>query len=383
MKYAIRSLLFVLIVSTAYSQLTINQNKKVTTEMIKIIAVKALQHHIRTGSFVGFEIPEELRQDCYSTETQFDIDADSEKCSIIGSPNNYTDCLVTGIVKYSNRVVKVVKENPLEKEVKLTENALTEALKITYKGYSSDIESNVNPQVIKIDSANAKHDQQNYQRAIAYFTEAIKANPNNANAYLQRGIGKSSFKDYEGAIADFTKVIKLRAKDAMAYGQRGYAKFQLEDDQGAIADCTKAIKLKPDCALAYFVRGSAFGVLQQYKKAKSDFMRAIKLGFRVPQELLDECNENSNGLEQYIPPGHPPQYDDASLKKLIGLPIKTIISILGSPEDDYYLEAAGQRQLRFIVLYKSEFSDPKPTRVLLVFKKQNKSDWVCIKSHPL
>ncbi len=143
MKYAIRSLLFILIISTAYSQLTINQNKKVTTEMIKIIAVKALQHHIRTGSFVGFEIPEELRQDCYSTETQFDIDADSETCSIIGSPKNYTDCLVTGIVKYSNRVVKVIKETPLGKEVKLTENALTEALKITYKGYYPDIDSKV------------------------------------------------------------------------------------------------------------------------------------------------------------------------------------------------------------------------------------------------
>jgi hypothetical protein len=111
--------------------------------MIKIIAVKALQHHIRTGSFVGFEIPEELRQDCYSTETQFDIDADSEKCSIIGSPNNYINCLVTGIVKYSNRVVKVIKETPLGKEVKLTENALTEALKITYKGYYPDIDSKV------------------------------------------------------------------------------------------------------------------------------------------------------------------------------------------------------------------------------------------------
>ena len=178
-------------------------------------------------------------------------------------------------------------------------------------------------------------------------------------------------------------VIKLRPKDAIAYNNRGHAKLELEDYKGAVADCTKAIKLKPDYALAYFIRGSSFGVIKQYKKAKSDFMRAIKLGFRVPQELLDGCNENSDSLDQYIPAGHPPKYDDASLKKLIGLPIKTIISILGSPEDDYYLEAAGQRQLRFIVLYKSEYSDPEPTRVLLVFKKRNKSDWVCIKSHPL
>jgi hypothetical protein len=90
-----------------------------------------------------------------------------------------------------------------------------------------------------------------------------------------------------------------------------------------------------------------------------------------------------DSIRQYIPPGHPPKYDEASLNKLIGLPIKTITYILGPPEDDYYLEVKEQRQLQFYVLYKPEFSDPEPTRVLLIFEKRNKSDWICIRAHPL
>lgn len=104
------------------------------------------------------------------------------------------------------------------------------------------------------------------------------------------------------------------------------------------------------------------------------------------EESISQTKKSScipDSIKQYIPPGHPPKYDDASLKKLIGLPIKSIVFILGPPEDDYLVEAVGQRQLRFVVLYESEYSEAKTTQVLLVFKKRNKSDWICIKSHPL
>ncbi|TRU85433.1 MAG: tetratricopeptide repeat protein, partial [Microcystis novacekii Mn_MB_F_20050700_S1D] len=58
----------------------------------------------------------------------------------------------------------------------------------------------------------------------------------------------------QGAVADYNQAIKLNPDDANAYYNRGVAKYNLGDNQGAIADYNQAIKLKPDDAIAYYNR---------------------------------------------------------------------------------------------------------------------------------
>ena len=40
------------------------------------------------------------------------------------------------------------------------------------------------------------------------LNKAIELNPNNANAYINRGNAKKKLQDYKGAIADYTKAIE-------------------------------------------------------------------------------------------------------------------------------------------------------------------------------
>jgi tetratricopeptide (TPR) repeat protein len=49
--------------------------------------------------------------------------------------------------------------------------------------------------------------------------------------------------DFWGAIADYDQVIKLQPDDADAYFNRGLARYDLEDKQAAIADFRKASEL--------------------------------------------------------------------------------------------------------------------------------------------
>ena len=60
----------------------------------------------------------------------------------------------------------------------------------------------------------------------------------------QRSIANNELKDYQGAIADYNKAIAINPQDADAYGNRGITKgIGFSDDNGACDDFKKAASL--------------------------------------------------------------------------------------------------------------------------------------------
>src|SRR6266446_1175590 len=60
-------------------------------------------------------------------------------------------------------------------------------------------------------------------RAISDLSEAIRLNPNSADAHRNRGIAYRAEGDLNRAIADHTQAIRLDPKYARAYNARGFA----------------------------------------------------------------------------------------------------------------------------------------------------------------
>jgi len=111
--------------------------------------------------------------------------------------------------------------------------------------------------------------------AIAEFDKAIKANPSNSLAYINRAYAKRLKKDPAGAIADYTKAIELDPKSADAYYNRGNVKaMDKKDVDGAIADYTRAIEADPQYSHAYYNRGVARREKGDAAAADADFKRA-------------------------------------------------------------------------------------------------------------
>jgi tetratricopeptide (TPR) repeat protein len=119
--------------------------------------------------------------------------------------------------------------------------------------------------------------------AYSYLSKAIKIDPAFADAYYERGSVNGRLKLYEKAVSDFTKAADLNPNDAEAYNNRGlaYAKGMKKYDM-AITDFNRAIGLNPEFAEAYDNRGIAYRIKDDNKeKACSDWKKACE---------LDRCN---------------------------------------------------------------------------------------------
>ena len=121
---------------------------------------------------------------------------------------------------------------------------------------------------------NAKKD---YAHAIADETEAIRLNPEGANAYICRGWAYDGKEDYAHAIAGETEAIRLNPEDANAYIYRGWAYDDTDQFDRAIADETKAIQLRPGDRAVFNNRGSAHFDKLEFDAAIADFTEAIRI----------------------------------------------------------------------------------------------------------
>ena len=65
-------------------------------------------------------------------------------------------------------------------------------------------------------------DKQDFDGAIAAFTQAVGLDPKDAKGYYLRGLAYGNKGDHDKAIADFTKAIELDPKDASALWEPGH-----------------------------------------------------------------------------------------------------------------------------------------------------------------
>ncbi|KAI4347265.1 hypothetical protein L6164_008089 [Bauhinia variegata] len=99
------------------------------------------------------------------------------------------------------------------------------------------------------------------------------------SAEIAKEKGNQAFKDkqWQKAIGFYTEAIKLNGDNATYYNNRAAAYLELGSFRQAEADCTKAIALDKKNVKAYFRRGTAREMLCYYEEAMNDFKHALVL----------------------------------------------------------------------------------------------------------
>jgi tetratricopeptide (TPR) repeat protein len=162
---------------------------------------------------------------------------------------------------------------------------------------------------------------EDYEKALPYFIETVKRNPEHAQAYFQIGYCLARLGQYKEAIELYKQAIRIKPGDAeihnnlcVAYGMVGRygdaiescrQAIQLKSDiaeahnnlgwsyqrlgryQEAIQSCKDAIRLKPDFALAHYNLGNNYSALKKYEEAIDSYKEAIRIKFDYAEGHLD------------------------------------------------------------------------------------------------
>jgi tetratricopeptide (TPR) repeat protein len=128
-------------------------------------------------------------------------------------------------------------------------------------------------------------EKEDYQNAIAYYTQVLQLKPNNEDAYFRRGFVRSKLGDKQGAIEDYTQAIKINPNCVDAYYYRAFARSELGDKQGAINDYTQAIKIDHNFAIAYLNRGDVRDTLGDKQGGIDDFQTAADIYKQIGDEV--------------------------------------------------------------------------------------------------
>jgi tetratricopeptide (TPR) repeat protein len=136
--------------------------------------------------------------------------------------------------------------------------------------------------------------QERYESAITVFTELIDLNPQNSDAYKNRGVAHMKLAQYDQAIHDFEKTLEITPAVKGIYSNLGVAWYYKSDYKKAIENYDREIALSPASHYAYFNRAICWAELLEYGKSLQDIDQTLTL---EPDFYLAHCLKGDLFLE--------------------------------------------------------------------------------------
>ena len=131
-------------------------------------------------------------------------------------------------------------------------------------------------QLGKIREAMADRQRAELLEQLAELDLRVKANPQNAEAWLGRGRIHRQLNHPARALSDFRMASERNPRLANAWLERARVRLAQQEYQAAVDLCDRAISLNPGPEM-YSVRGDAWFGLQDYGRAVADFEKARRI----------------------------------------------------------------------------------------------------------
>ncbi len=132
----------------------------------------------------------------------------------------------------------------------------------------------------------------NWESSLNDWDSVLAINPENAEAYRNRGLSYFQIQEYKAAIADFDKAL-LIDQDPYTYINRGYSYYLINEPRKALEDLDEGLSQLPEYALGFYLRALTYEQLRKRKRACEDLQRALDLGMdssEISKDFQGYCN---------------------------------------------------------------------------------------------
>lgn len=123
-----------------------------------------------------------------------------------------------------------------------------------------------------------------FDTAIEDFSRRVQAEPSAENFHL-RGIALLAHDQYDSAIADFSDSLKRKPGQAGVLNNRGQARYLKNDYAASVVDLNAAIELDPGHFVALNNRALCYIAVNQFDDALPDLNAALQFNKEYPEAL--------------------------------------------------------------------------------------------------
>lgn len=124
---------------------------------------------------------------------------------------------------------------------------------------------------------NGQNTSRDADAIIAHYTEAIRLNPNFADAYYNRGLIYDYYVDDDLALADYAEALRIQPDYALAHYRRGVIYDTRGESDLALVAYTEAIRYHPHNFRFYHYRGVIYQAQGDYALALADYTQALAI----------------------------------------------------------------------------------------------------------
>jgi tetratricopeptide (TPR) repeat protein len=149
--------------------------------------------------------------------------------------------------------------------------------------------SNKNLSIIFNLRGKAYRDNRDIEAALKDYDQAIRLDPNNAQAYANRGSAFHAKKQYDRALADYAKSLALKPDNATAWAYQGDSYYYAGKPEDAIKSFANAIKYSPDWMWPYNDRGELYLDRDDFELAIKDFDNVVRTSSAYAMGWNNRC----------------------------------------------------------------------------------------------
>ncbi len=176
----------------------------------------------------------------------------------------------------------------------------TEEYEEAIKAYTQAINIEPNNQHIYRGRATAYELAGDYEAAVFDLEKAILLDPDEVGPYEQLAdLYQWSIGDLDAAVETWTEVISVQPENAEAYSQRGAVLSDLGDLEGALDDILTAVRLQPEESSFHIQLAQTYGFLGEGDSALKEFQLAIDLNPNDFEAYYQRANSNRWELNDY------------------------------------------------------------------------------------